>query len=425
MMMMNSSQALKALRAASQQRCISTGARRAFRRRLLAEEQCADGATSETWGAAAVALVMAVSASSALPSLLEQTTASPQHLEKCSSPAKRGLLSPAVLCFPHAQDSTHEDTHDLPHSPGPLSMHHKYDIDFTCCIGQGAYSQVFRATDKRTGQAMALKRIARSAYDAQAFQRETGALERIHALGGHAGILGLANVYSDDHYYFLVLPLAEGGELYEDLVANGSYSEAEAAALMQTLAGALSFLHNEAGLCHADLKPENILLQTKGDRSKGNVQLIDFGCATAVEDGTAQQRKTASGGTSAYYSPERFETSCATPEADMWSVGVLLFILLCDAHPFDRQGIATDEEMQHTIRQCREVDIPDHVSPGARSVLCRLLAVDPRQRMTAQEMMDHPWVKQELQQHPEMRQPSPIKTNTRATDLVVASSMLA
>jgi serine/threonine protein kinase len=145
-------------------------------------------------------------------------------------------------------------------------------------------------------------------------------------------------MYEDHNYYYLILDLVSGGEMFEHLVKNGAYSEADAARLVHEIASALAFMHG-VGVIHSDLKPENLLLSTK-NRLDGTIKIIDFGSAVVYEDyleeGTTTttlssssnaQQKASSTGTTAYWPPERFATKGdlpATPAMDMWSVGVIL-----------------------------------------------------------------------------------------------------
>mmetsp|Transcript_29188 Transcript_29188/g.61062 ORF Transcript_29188/g.61062 Transcript_29188/m.61062 type:complete len:656 (-) Transcript_29188:173-2140(-) len=215
-------------------------------------------------------------------------------------------------------------------------------------------------------------------------------------------------MYDDHHYYYLILDLVSGGEMLEHLISNGAYSEADAARLMHEIASAMAFLHG-VGVIHCDLKPENLLLSTK-NRLDGSIKIIDFGCAVLEDmeeensdpsqDFVGAIKAASSTGTTAYWPPERFKTgSFATPEMDMWSVGVILYIMLTGCHPFDVNGVATDEETEEQIREGKgppmDPEIVGHLSESAIDLINKLMAVDPSKRMTAYEMLHHPWVRGE------------------------------
>mmetsp|Transcript_36542 Transcript_36542/g.76048 ORF Transcript_36542/g.76048 Transcript_36542/m.76048 type:complete len:443 (-) Transcript_36542:167-1495(-) len=288
-----------------------------------------------------------------------------------------------------------------------------YEIQWWSLLGRGAYGSVHLAHHASTGQAVAVKRLDKTATEAEAWHREVNTLQQIAHAGGHGHILSLQDLYQDEHYYYLVFPVAQGGELYEDLWNNGAYTEAQAARVLDQLARALDFLHHDVGVVHADLKPENVLLQQETTthathRHTIQVQLIDFGCATSIAESprstaASSSPPTESGGTTAYWPPERLAANggVATPASDLWSLGILLYILLTNSHPWDPQGVNTDAEMEEAIQQLSssdkmDVTIPTHLSPSAQDLLRRLLAVDPEQRLTTTELLQHPWLQQKV-----------------------------
>lgn len=196
--------------------------------------------------------------------------------------------------------------------------------------------------------------------------------------------------------------------MFEHLINYGAYSEADAARLMYEIASALAFLHG-IGVVHADLKPENLLLSTK-NRLDGTIKMIDFGCAVVHADedergffGNRKHQKAKSAnstGTTAYWAPERFKKGQVCDSAmDMYSVGVILYIMLTGVHPFDIKGVSTDEEIEQRIRKDPrpplDEDLVGHLSKSAIDLICKLMEKDPSKRMTAYEMLQHPWVRGE------------------------------
>lgn len=232
-------------------------------------------------------------------------------------------------------------------------------------------------------------------------------------------------MYEDHDHYYLVMDLVSGGEMFDHLINYGAYSEADAARLMREVASALAFLHG-VGVVHADLKPENLLLCSK-KREDGTVKMIDFGCASVQkssyddennslkgEDSSAQikanhwinqfQESNQSEsnnleftGTTAYWPPERFSDG-SHPDAatDMWACGIILFIMLTGVHPFDLTGVATDAEIEEQIKKDPSPPITraltSHLSPSAIDLIRKLFAKDPKERLTADEMLMHPWI---------------------------------
>jgi serine/threonine protein kinase len=227
------------------------------------------------------------------------------------------------------------------------------------------------------------------------FSQEVSALKAIHDLGGHPCIAGVEAMYEDAKHYFLVEELVEGGEMFEHLCENGAYSEAKAAMLLRDLALGLDFLHSN-DLVHADLKPENLMLSS-WNIDDARVKLVDFGCCGARNSPSPQ-----SVGTMAYWPPEalesyaRGETIQLTPELDCWAAGVVLFIMLTGTHPFDPDGRTSEKEI---LRRAVHESVPlddetcSHLTSSAKDLIGRLCTKDPAKRMTAREMILHPWVR--------------------------------
>lgn len=327
------------------------------------------------------------------------------------------------------------------------SLEDAYDVHWNDELGIGAFGRVYVARSRRTGERVAVKRIPKSLASREDFQRETEALLRIQKWGGHPHICALREHFEgrddvdDDECYYLILDLVGGGEMFEHLVNHGAYSEADAARLVREVASALDYLHG-IGVLHNDIKPENLMLSTAETRD-GSIQLVDFGCAevegeddddddhdiddifsmkqrtttttiatktTPLSDGEETKLKSTSSGTRkiggggftpAYSCPEAFANRDASPlpPADMWALGVIVYIMLTGVHPFDATGCATDEEVEADI--CNP-DLPlplgphhpftRHLSPSAIDLIRGLMERDPRKRLSAFEMLHHPWV---------------------------------
>ena len=250
---------------------------------------------------------------------------------------------------------------------------------------------------------VALKKISKRYTNTTNFKTETDALLRIYDNGGHPNISGLRDMYEDYSHFYMILDLVSGGEMFEHLINYGAYSEADAARLMHEVASALAFIHG-VGVVHADLKPENLLLCSK-NRLDGTIKMIDFGCAVVedVEDSEEQRTKKTkdiSTGTTAYWPPERFEKG-VVPDApmDMWSTGIILYIMLTGVHPFDVKGLSTDEEIEKRIKSAdsppMDPEYTSHLSDSAKDLIKRLMEKDPKKRLTAYDMLQHPWVRGE------------------------------
>lgn len=282
-------------------------------------------------------------------------------------------------------------------------LNDKYKVEWDTVLGEGAYGYVHPARLAVTGEKVALKKISRRYTDSSAFMNEIDALLRIYDNGGHPNISGLRDSYEDQKYYYLILDLVTGGEMFEHLINFGAYSEADAARLMHEISSALAFLHG-VGVVHADLKPENLLLSTK-NRLDGTIKIIDFGCSVVddVEEilemdangvpKPKQLKSASSTGTTAYWPPERFQMENCTADAgtDMWAVGVILYIMLTGVHPFDIEGVSTDEEIKERIiedpRPPLTPDLVGHLSESAIDLILKLMETDPKKRLTAYLML--------------------------------------
>jgi serine/threonine protein kinase len=183
-----------------------------------------------------------------------------------------------------------------------------------------------------------MKKIPKKLTDNTSFQNEVNALVQVRNNGGHPHICSLKEIYEDARYYYMVLDLVSGGEMFEHLITLGAYSEADASRLVKEVAAALSFLHG-IGIVHGDLKPENLMLST--DRTEDStIKIVDFGCAQISEDGGSIISKSSAGNTPAYCPPEILEDTKApiTPAMDVWGLGIILYIMLTGLHPFDLNG---------------------------------------------------------------------------------------
>lgn len=293
-------------------------------------------------------------------------------------------------------------------------------------IGAGAFGVVRIGMHEESGEVAAVKIVPmenpneRRAYPA--LEREISALKLVKALGGHSSIIDLKDVYVEGRKVFLVTELARGGELFEQIVAFGSLPEPKARDVAREIASALGFLHRH-GLVHKDVKPENILLSARltdhssqGVYRKGNrhestslVKLADFGSAGPA--GPTSNLEDI--GTAAYLPPEMLTTGVCTSACDMWALGCVLYVMLSGAHPFDLDGMAPDGIVEQRIKTepiTFAFSAWDNVSAEAKDLISRLLTKDPAMRLTADQMLLHPWMtaSTEASAAPGSLRPSPL-----------------
>lgn len=256
-------------------------------------------------------------------------------------------------------------------------------------IGAGAFGTVRLGRHEDSGEMAAVKVVVPDTRNYPALEREIAALKLVKALGGHRSIIDLKDVFVDGRKVCLVTELARGGELFDHIVAFGAFSEDRASAFAREMGGALGFLHRH-GLVHKDVKPENILMSSK-DQHAGFVKLADFGSAGPA----STNNKLDDIGTSAYLPPELLESGVCTAACDMWALGCVLYIVLSGAHPFDLEGTASDAEVEERIKRAPvtfDFAAWTHVSGDAKDLISKLLHKDPSKRLTADQLLVHPWV---------------------------------
>ena len=201
----------------------------------------------------------------------------------------------------------------------------KYDVD-KAVLGSGNFATVKKCTKKDTKEEYAVKIIDKSKVeDMQDIDREIEIMGKVD----HQNVIKLYEVFDEPKKMNLVLEYVTGGELFDRIVALGNYTEVDAAKTIYTLCDALHVLHS-MGIVHRDLKPENILLKSSDPDSP--IKIADFGLARMMKKGDVM--KTACG-TPGYVAPEVLQNKGYDSGAvDMWSVGVILYILLCGFPPF-------------------------------------------------------------------------------------------
>ncbi|KAL0339646.1 UNVERIFIED_CONTAM: Calcium-dependent protein kinase [Sesamum radiatum] len=253
-------------------------------------------------------------------------------------------------------------------------------------LGRGEFGVTYLCTDKSTGEVFACKSISkmklRTRVDIEDVRRE---VEIMRHLPKHPNIVSLKDTYEDDHAVHLVMELCEGGELFDRIVARGHYTERAAAAVIRTIVEVIQNCHKH-GVMHRDLKPENFLFANKKETAP--LKAIDFGLSVFFKPG---ERFNEIVGSPYYMAPEVLKRNYG-PEVDVWSAGVILYILLCGVPPFwaeTEQGVA-----QAIIRSVVDFkrDPWPKVSDRAKDLVKKMLNPDPKKRLTAQEVLDHPWI---------------------------------
>ncbi|KAL2483120.1 Calcium-dependent protein kinase 32 [Forsythia ovata] len=253
-------------------------------------------------------------------------------------------------------------------------------------LGRGEFGVTYLCTDKSSKEVFACKSISKkklkTRVDIEDVRRE---VEIMKNLPNHPNIVSLKDTYEDYNAVHIVMELCEGGELFDRIVARGHYTERAAAAVTCTIVEVIQMCHKH-GVMHRDLKPENFLFANKKETSP--LKAIDFGLSFFFKPG---ERFNEIVGSPYYMAPEVLKRDYG-PEVDVWSAGVILYILLCGVPPFwaeTEQGVA-----QAIIRSVVDFkrDPWPKVSDRAKDLVKKMLNPDPKQRLTAQEVLDHPWL---------------------------------
>ncbi|KAL8091661.1 calcium-dependent protein kinase 10-like [Apium graveolens] len=253
-------------------------------------------------------------------------------------------------------------------------------------LGRGEFGITYLCTDKQTGQKLACKSISkkklRTAIDIEDVRREVAIMS---SLPDHANIVKLKATYEDEDAVHLVMELCEGGELFDRIVARGHYSERAAATVVKTVAVVVNMCHDN-GVIHRDLKPENFLFANKKETSP--LMAIDFGLSVFFKPG---ERFSEIVGSPYYMAPEVLRRNYG-PEVDVWSAGVILYILLCGVPPFwaeSEQGVAL--AILRGALDFKKEPWPQ-ISENAKSLVRNMLEPDPKKRLTAKQVLEHPWL---------------------------------
>ncbi|XP_022736376.1 calcium-dependent protein kinase 10-like [Durio zibethinus] len=253
-------------------------------------------------------------------------------------------------------------------------------------LGRGEFGITYLCTDRETREGLACKSISkrklRTAVDIEDVRREVAIMS---TLPEHPNIVKLKATYEDNENVHLVMELCEGGELFDRIVARGHYTERAAASVAKTIAEVVRMCH-ENGVMHRDLKPENFLFANKKEHAP--LKVIDFGLSVFFKTG---ERFSEIVGSPYYMAPEVLKRNYG-PEVDVWSAGVIVYILLCGVPPFwaeTEQGVAL--AILRGVIDFKREPWPQ-VSESAKSLVRQMLEMDPKKRLTAQQVLEHPWL---------------------------------
>jgi len=261
--------------------------------------------------------------------------------------------------------------------PEYLKFLEKYELGKT--IGTGGFSVVKYGVNKETGENVAVK-IVQQSNAQMIMERE---IEIMKKAASHPNILRLYDVYQTSKNIFLVMELARGGEVFDHIVKHGEYSEHDASIIARKIVEAVRFLHSQ-GIAHRDLKPQNLLCASDDPT---DIRISDFGLSKVFNQATMMQTCC---GSPEYVAPEILMCVSYDQSVDMWSVGIIIYILLTGCFPFWSENVQT--LYQKIMNGAYRWPSKPVVSESAKDLVKHLLEKDPKKRMTAEECLHHPWI---------------------------------
>ncbi|CAK8564378.1 unnamed protein product [Lathyrus sativus] len=255
-------------------------------------------------------------------------------------------------------------------------------------LGRGQFGITYFCTENSTGLNYACKSILKrklvSKADREDIKREIQILQH---LSGQPNIVEFKGAYEDRFSVHLVMELCAGGELFDRIIAQGHYSERAAASLCRSIVNVVHICHF-MGVLHRDLKPENFLLSSKDEGSA--LKATDFGLSVFIEEGKVYRDIV---GSAYYVAPEVLRRNYGK-EIDIWSAGIILYILLSGVPPFWAE---TEKGIFNAILE-GELDFVSEpwpsISDSAKDLVRKMLNPDPKKRITSTQVLEHPWMRE-------------------------------
>jgi calcium-dependent protein kinase len=258
--------------------------------------------------------------------------------------------------------------------------------DCTKKLGKGGYGKVFQVKNKSTNKLYACKKLSKlNIKNLQKLQNEIEVLMKMD----HPNIVKLYEVFESDNSLYLIMEECYGGELFDRILhrinTNNMYTEREACLLMKQIIGAIEYCHNN-GIAHRDLKPENLLYLKEGSEEDNPLKIADFGLSQSFN---LKKMLTSKVGTS-YYVPPEILAGNYTEKCDIWSAGIILYILLSGEPPFNGPN---DETIFARIKTYK-YEFPEQkwskISVEAKDLLSKMLIQEDK-RLSASQVLQHPW----------------------------------
>lgn len=305
------------------------------------------------------------------------STVPPQEAHKTSTPTKPSLPSLNPPKPIHAPDAI------LGKAFEDVRLHYTLGKE----LGRGQFGVTHLCTEIATGRQYACKSISKRKLikknDRDDIKRE---IQIMQHLSGQANIVEFKGAYEDKNSVHLVMELCAGGELFDRIIAKGHYTERAAATLCRAIVNVVNICHF-MGVMHRDLKPENFLLATKDEDAM--LKATDFGLSVFIEEGKVYRDIV---GSAYYVAPEVLRRNYGK-EADVWSAGVILYILLSGVPPFWAE---TEKGIFDAILK-GDIDFESSpwpsISAPAKDLVKKMLTQDPKKRITSAQVLEHTWIR--------------------------------
>uniref|UniRef100_A0A7N0UCV6 non-specific serine/threonine protein kinase n=1 Tax=Kalanchoe fedtschenkoi TaxID=63787 RepID=A0A7N0UCV6_KALFE len=307
------------------------------------------------------------------------------------------IISPSKEVDPSRRNESSIESQKLdmqiqPARPNPQSILGKQLDDISLLytfeerLGKGNSGITYRCIEKATGKPVACKSILKRKLlrkkDKASVKRE---IEVLQHLAGQPNVVEFKGAYEDSRSVHIVMELCEGGQLFDRITQQGHYSEKDAAVVFKQIINVVRVCHSK-GVMHRDLKPENFLMSDKTERA--TLKAIDFGHSVFIEEGEIYKDLV---GSVFYVAPEVLQGRYGK-EIDVWSAGVILYVVLSGFPPFlaETDGGIFDAILNGKIDF--ESDPWPSISESAKNLVRRMLTRDPRKRITAAGVLEHPWI---------------------------------
>lgn len=269
-------------------------------------------------------------------------------------------------------------------------FHSKYKLGV--CLGKGSFGSVYRAKHVDTDSSYAVKHMS---YKGEVSVKSVHNEFKIMQSLKHPNIVQCYHLYIEDDNFYILMELLEGGELFDRIIKRSSYTEVDARHAALAMVLGIKYCHDR-NIIHRDLKPENMML--KSNDNDVDLKITDFGLAKILPESTActtpnsrTNAPVSSYGTLMYGSPELLNKHPYNKATDVWSIGVILYVLLSGCFPFDGPFDATIEYRISNAIYSFESQEWNNISDEAKDLLRCILVIDTAARYTIDQVLNHTW----------------------------------